>query len=96
MMTNLLKIMPKNYRCITNLSEVNKMTRLFLSIIVVVSTVFISSCSIFQSSKKINMAPFSDNAGTLFSEATKVSRPFQWKHLKPYTRIDEFQNVGPF
>jgi hypothetical protein len=39
------------------------------------------------------MAPFSDNAGTLFSEATKVSRPFQWKHLKPYTRIDEFQNV---
>jgi hypothetical protein len=39
------------------------------------------------------MAPFSDNAGTLFSEATKVSRPFQWKHLKPYIKIEEFQSV---
>jgi len=39
------------------------------------------------------MAPFSDNAGTLFSEATKVSRPFQWKHLKPYIGIEEFQSV---
>ena len=39
------------------------------------------------------MAPFSDNAGTLFGEATKVSRPFQWKHVKPYLNIEEFQAI---
>ena len=36
----------------------------------------VSGCSVFKSSKQIDMTPFSDNAGTLFSEAVKVSRPF--------------------
>jgi hypothetical protein len=57
-------------------------------------TMLVSSCSIFQSSRKIDMSPFSDNAGTLFSEAVKISRPFQWKHLKPYTSVPEFQHLA--
>ena len=62
-------------------------------IIILISTLYLSSCSVFQKSKKINMAPFSDNAGTLFSEATKVSRPFQFKLLRPYIDIEEFTFV---
>ncbi len=53
----------------------------------------ISGCSFFQGSKKIDMTPFSDNAETMFAEAVKVSRPFQWKHLKPYTNIPEFEHL---
>jgi len=62
-------------------------------ILIPISVFLLSSCSIFQKSKKIDMSPFADNAGTLFSEATKVSRPFQWKHLKPYLNIEEFQSA---
>jgi len=40
------------------------------------------------------MTPISENAGTLFAEATKISRPFQWKHLKPYITIQEFERVA--
>lgn len=68
-----------------------------LSYFVLISLILLlvmSSCSIFQKSKKIDMTPFSENAGTLFSEATKVSRPFQWKHLKPHIHIEEFQTVA--
>ena len=54
---------------------------------------FITGCSVFQKSRKIDMTPFSENAGTLFSEATKISRPFQWKHLKPYITIQEFEQI---
>lgn len=41
----------------------------------------------------MDMNPFSENATTLFSEAVKISRPFQWKYCKPYTSIPEFQNT---
>jgi hypothetical protein len=54
----------------------------------------LSSCSTFRSARRINMEPFSENANTLFSEATKVSRPFQWDYLKPYLYIPELQDVG--
>lgn len=40
------------------------------------------------------MSPFSENAATLFGEAVKVSRPFQWKYLKPYISIPEYQNIS--
>ena len=69
-----------------------KIIRFF--IIILISILSLSSCSIFQKSKKIDMAPFSENAGTLFSEAAKVSRPFQFKLLKPYIQIKEFQTVA--
>jgi len=39
------------------------------------------------------MAPFSDNTRILFGEAVMVSRPFQWKYLKPYTAIPEYDAI---
>jgi hypothetical protein len=39
------------------------------------------------------MVPFSMNASTLFGEAIKVNRPFQWKYLKAYTSIPEFESA---
>ena len=63
--------------------------------IILLSLMFlITGCSVFQSSRKIDMTPFSENAGVLFSEATKISRPFQWKHLKPYITIPEFKYLN--
>ncbi len=66
-----------------------KTTIIFLSLMFLVT-----SCSVFQKTRKIEMTPFSDNAGTLFGEATKISRPFQWKHLKPYLTIPEFERLA--
>jgi len=40
------------------------------------------------------MSPFADNTATMFSEATKISRPFQWKYCKPYTSIPEAQQFS--
>jgi hypothetical protein len=37
------------------------------------------------------MAPFAENTGVMFAEAAKVSRPFQFKSLRPYTALPEFQ-----
>jgi len=63
-------------------------------IIFLISLMFlITGCSVFQGSRKINMSPFSDNAETMFGEAVKISRPFQWKHLKTYTSIPEFKKM---
>jgi hypothetical protein len=42
----------------------------------------------------MDMTPFADNTRTLFGEAIKIERPFQFKHLKPYTTIPEFQEVA--
>lgn len=62
-------------------------------ILVLHSVLFIAGCTAFKSSRTIDMTPFSENASTMFSEATKISRPFQWKHLNPYTSIPEFQAI---
>jgi hypothetical protein len=59
----------------------------------VLLALIVSGCSVFKSSKQIDMSPFSDNAGTLFSEAVKVSHPFQWKYLKEYTSVPEYQFI---
>lgn len=53
----------------------------------------LSSCSVFTGSRKFDMSPFADNTATMFSEATKISRPFQWKFCKPYTSIPEAQRI---
>jgi hypothetical protein len=61
------------------------------SLITLLLAFIVSGCSVFKSSRAIDMSPFSDNAGTLFGEAVKIGRPFQWKHLKEYTSsIPEF------
>lgn len=54
---------------------------------------FLTGCSIFQPTQKLDMNPFAENTATLFGEAVKISRTFQWKHCKPYTFIPEFQNL---
>lgn len=59
--------------------------------ILLLSIFVLSSCSAFKSSRKFDMSPFADNTATMFSEATKISQPFQWKYCKPYTSIPEFQ-----
>ena len=65
-----------------------------IKILIILSlAIIVSGCSVFKSSKQIDMTPFSDNAGTLFGEAVMVSRPFQWKHLKEYTSVPEFQII---
>jgi hypothetical protein len=53
--------------------------------------VFLCSCSAFESSRKMDMAPFSQNAVTLFAEAAKVSVPFQFVELKKYQNLPERQ-----
>ena len=63
------------------------------NLVILLLALFVSSCSVFKSSKQIDMTPFSDNAGILFSEAVKISRPFQWKYLKEYTFVPEYQFV---
>jgi hypothetical protein len=41
----------------------------------------------------MDMEPFSDNAGILFNEAVKVSRPFQFKNLALYTDTEEYDRI---
>ena len=62
-------------------------------LLVMIGIFIFSGCSWFQSSRKIDLNPFSDNAGTLFGEAVKISRPFQWKYLKIYTKTDVFMKL---
>ena len=61
--------------------------------LVLLSSVFISSCSIFQSSRKMDMSPFTENSRALFGEAIKIERAFPYKNLIPYTNIPELQQV---
>jgi hypothetical protein len=49
-----------------------------------VAAILLSGCSAFQSSKRMDMSPFSENAGILFVEAAKVSRPFRWNYNRPH------------
>ena len=63
-------------------------------IISIMCLFFITGCSIFQPTQKMDMTPFSENAGTLFGEAVKVSRMFQWRHCKPYSFIPEFNSMA--
>jgi len=53
----------------------------------------ITGCSVFKPTNKLDMTPFSENTGILFGEAVKVSRPFPWKHCRPYLFIPEFNNL---
>lgn len=53
--------------------------------------VFLCSCSAFESSRKMDMVPFSQNAVTMFAEAAKVSVPFQFRELKRYQNLPEGQ-----
>jgi hypothetical protein len=67
--------------------------RLLLSGIAVAlfGSAVLSGCSSFKGSRRMDMAPFSENTGVMFAEAAKVSRPFQFKNLRPYVALPEFQ-----
>ena len=62
-------------------------------VFIFVSLIILESCAVFQGSKKINMEPFADNAGILFNEAVKISRPFQFKNLKIYIDVPEYLSI---
>ena len=64
-----------------------------IRILIVFSLVIFQSCSVFKGSTKINIQPFSDNAGILFGEAVKISRPFQFKNLSTYTDVEEYYTI---
>ena len=64
-----------------------------IRILIVYSLIIFESCSVFKSTQKINIQPFSDNAAVLFNEAIKVSRPFQFKNLSTYTDVEEYQTI---
>lgn len=51
----------------------------------------LGGCSTFKGSRQLSMAPFAENTGVMFAEAAKVSRPFQFKSLRPYVSLPEFQ-----
>ena len=57
------------------------------------SVSYLSGCAAFKGSRELDMAPFSDNTRILFGEAVIVSRPFQWKYLKPYSAIPEYEAI---
>jgi hypothetical protein len=61
--------------------------------LIVISVFFISGCSIFHGSRRMDMTPFAENTSTFFGEAIKIERPFQFKQLQPYTSLPEFQEM---
>lgn len=61
--------------------------------LVVLFSVMLTSCSVFQGSRKMDMSPFAENTRTLFAEAIKIERPFQYKNLQTYTTMPELQKA---
>lgn len=50
----------------------------------------LAGCSTFQSSKRMDMSPFSENTSTMFVEVARISRPFPWENSKPYVDASDF------
>ena len=62
-------------------------------LLMLVGTATLCGCSAFKSSKRMDMAPFSENTGVLFAEASQVSRQFEFKYLRPYLSSQEVQDL---
>ena len=62
-------------------------------LLMLVGTTALCGCSAFKSSKRMDMAPFSENTGVLFAEASQVSRQFEFKYLRPYLSTQEVQDL---
>ena len=69
--------------------------RSFASVVLLalIGMIVFSGCSSFRSSRKMDIAPFSENTGVMFAEAAKVNRPFPFKQLRPYTDLPVFQDA---
>ncbi len=67
----------------------------FMPAVLVVSLAIVAlcGCSAFRGSRKMDMSPFAENTGILFAEAAKVSRPFEFKTLRPYASAPEFDEA---
>jgi hypothetical protein len=48
---------------------------------------------VFQTTRQIDLEPFSENADILFGETNKLNRPFMWKYLSVYTKLPEYQRL---
>ncbi|MGH7742340.1 MAG: hypothetical protein ACRENS_10000 [Candidatus Eiseniibacteriota bacterium] len=53
----------------------------------VFSASVLSGCSAFQGSKRIDVAPFSENTVGMLSEMQKFNRPVAWVYLRKYTNL---------
>jgi hypothetical protein len=62
-------------------------------LLMLAGTTALCGCSAFKSSKRMDMAPFSENTGVLFAEASQVSRQFEFKYLRPYLSTPEVQDL---
>jgi hypothetical protein len=58
-----------------------------------ISLIFMAGCSVFQSSREIDMTPFAQNTALMFAEAAKVGRPPRWDYLKPYYSLPELREI---
>ncbi len=56
-------------------------------------TLTLTGCSVFQSTRRMDMSPFAENTSMFFAEAIKIERPFEYKNLKDYTTIPELQKI---
>lgn len=56
-------------------------------------SLILCSCSAFESSRKMDMTPFSQNATTMYTEAVKISSPFPFKELKKYLDIPQIAEL---
>jgi hypothetical protein len=52
----------------------------------------LAGCAAFQSSKRMDMSPFSENTSTMFVEVARISRPFPWENAKPYVISSDFDD----
>jgi hypothetical protein len=71
----------------------SRSVRLAVSAIPLLGGLLLSGCSVFQSSKEIDMEPFADNTATLFLEGAKIGRPFPWVSLRPYIEVPGFAEM---
>lgn len=67
------------------------MKRIIQSLVPIALILLTGSCAVFKGKVEIDMQSFSDNTSVLFSEAVKVSRPFQFKSLTIYSDVEEYE-----
>ncbi len=71
----------------------NRFGKITTGLFVALGTAALTGCSVFQSSRQIDMNPFAENTAAMFAEAAKVGRPPTWNYLKPYKELPELQAI---
>ena len=70
----------------------NRFLLLGIKGLLVLSVGLLAGCAAFQSSKRMDMSPFSENTSTMFVEVARISRPFPWENAKPYVNSSDFED----